>query len=79
MVPEHKAALATAAKGVHWTRVDQRAVQVRCVKVLRIMPWARALRAEEVTPWVVHGFSRMGVTVSNVRVTGTVDRTATAQ
>ncbi|KAJ3119333.1 hypothetical protein HK101_007227, partial [Irineochytrium annulatum] len=79
MVPEHKAAFATAAKGAHWARVDQRAGQVRRVKVLRILPWATALKAEEVAPWIVHGFARVGVRVSNVRVTGTVDRAATAQ
>ncbi|KAJ3129801.1 hypothetical protein HK101_005186, partial [Irineochytrium annulatum] len=78
-VPEHKAAFALASKGAQWERVDRRVGQVHHVKVLRIMPWARMVNAEAVADWVMHGFRRVGVQVTNVRVMGTTERAATAQ
>ncbi|KAJ3143753.1 hypothetical protein HK101_003125 [Irineochytrium annulatum] len=79
LVPKHKAAFATAIKGAKWSRVKRHEGIARRVKVLRIMPWAGAVKAEAVATWVAHGFRRAGVPVTNIRVAGTTERAATAQ
>ncbi|KAJ3154140.1 hypothetical protein HK101_001678 [Irineochytrium annulatum] len=79
LVPEHQAMFATKGTDAKWVMVDQQAAGIRRVKVLRIMPWAPTLTAEDVEKWVVHGVNRVGMTVANVRVMGTTERAETAQ
>ncbi|KAJ3140903.1 hypothetical protein HK101_003436 [Irineochytrium annulatum] len=75
IVSHHQAAFAMSSAETPWEVVNPDAVTVRRVRVVEIM----TVTTEELVDAVTYGFKRVGVTVTNVCITGTRDREATAQ